>query len=101
MYNVNKRRIENERQGVRASTKFNLSLAMDCPVLRPMMSSEPGEVIGAPETGGLYHHYNWRQRDAVFSEHVDSPISRVFGNRRHASGGVQQEWRREKWLCMS
>jgi hypothetical protein len=91
MYNVNKRCLENERQGVRASTKFNLSLAMDCPVLRPMMSPEPGEVIGAPETGGLYHQYNWRQRDVVFSEHVDLPIPRIFGNRRHPSGSAEQE----------
>jgi putative transposase len=34
-----------------------LSLAMDCPLSRPVEPLEVGEVIALPEVGGLHHHY--------------------------------------------
>jgi putative transposase len=37
--------------------RTHLSLAMDCPVARPVEPPEVGEVIALPEVGGLHHHY--------------------------------------------
>ena len=36
--------------------RTHLSLAMDCPMPRPVASPEAGEVIVVPEVGGLHHH---------------------------------------------
>jgi putative transposase len=40
--------------------RTHLSLAMDCPVLRPVLPPEQGKVIAVPEVGGLHHHYERR-----------------------------------------
>jgi putative transposase len=37
--------------------RTHLSLAMDCPVPRPIHPPEQGRVIAVPEVGGLHHHY--------------------------------------------
>ena len=37
--------------------RTHLSLAMDCPVSRPVESPEVGEIIVHPELGGQHHHY--------------------------------------------
>jgi putative transposase len=37
--------------------RTHLSLAMDCPVPRPIRPPEQGRVIAVPEVGGLHHHY--------------------------------------------
>ena len=37
--------------------RTHLSLAMDCPVPRPMHPPDRGRVIAVPEVGGLHHHY--------------------------------------------
>jgi putative transposase len=37
--------------------RTHLSLAMDCPVSRPIHLPEQGRVIALPEVGGLHHHY--------------------------------------------
>jgi transposase InsO family protein len=37
--------------------RTHLSLAMDCPVARPVEPPEVGEVIAFPAVGGLHHHY--------------------------------------------
>jgi transposase InsO family protein len=37
--------------------RTHLSLAMDCPVPRPMHPTDRGRVIAVPEVGGLHHHY--------------------------------------------
>jgi putative transposase len=37
--------------------RTHLSLAMDCPVSRPVEPPEVGEVIALPAVGGLHHHY--------------------------------------------
>jgi putative transposase len=36
--------------------RTHLSLAMDCPVSRPIHPPEQGRVIALPEVGGLHHH---------------------------------------------
>jgi putative transposase len=36
--------------------RTHLSLAMDCPVPRPIHPPEQGRVIAVPEVGGLHHH---------------------------------------------
>jgi putative transposase len=40
--------------------RTHLSLAMDCPELRPVSPPDQGEVIAVPEVGGLHHHYERR-----------------------------------------
>jgi putative transposase len=37
--------------------RTHLSLAMDCPLSRPVEPPEVGEVIAIPAGGGLHHHY--------------------------------------------
>jgi putative transposase len=37
--------------------RTHLSLAMDCPEPRPVLSADRGRVIAVPEVGGLHHHY--------------------------------------------
>jgi putative transposase len=37
--------------------RTHLSLAMDCPVPRPIHPPEQGRVPAVPEVGGLHHHY--------------------------------------------
>jgi transposase InsO family protein len=37
--------------------RTHLSLAMDCPVSRPVEPPEVGKIIALPEVGGLHHHY--------------------------------------------
>jgi putative transposase len=37
--------------------RTHLSLAMDCPEPRPVLSTDRGRVIAVPEVGGLHHHY--------------------------------------------
>jgi transposase InsO family protein len=37
--------------------RTHLSLAMDCPEPRPVLSAGWGRVISVPEVGGLHHHY--------------------------------------------
>jgi putative transposase len=37
--------------------RTHLSLAMDCPTLRPIQPPGHGQVIAVPEVGGLHHHY--------------------------------------------
>jgi putative transposase len=39
--------------------RTHLSLAMDCPVPRPVLTRDRGKVIAVPEVGGLHHHYAW------------------------------------------
>ena len=39
--------------------RTHLSLAMDCPVPRPVLTPDRGKVIAVPEVGGLHHHYEW------------------------------------------
>jgi putative transposase len=36
--------------------RTHLSLAMDCPVSRPVEPPEAGEIMAIPEVGGLHHH---------------------------------------------
>jgi putative transposase len=36
--------------------RTHLSLAMDCPEPRPVLSADRGRVIAVPEVGGLHHH---------------------------------------------
>lgn len=40
--------------------RTHLSLAMDCPVPRPVHAPDPGKVIAVPEVGGLHDHYERR-----------------------------------------
>jgi transposase InsO family protein len=37
--------------------RTHLSLAMDCPISRPVEPPEVGKIIALPEVGGLHHHY--------------------------------------------
>jgi putative transposase len=37
--------------------RTHLSLAMDCPVSRPVHALDRGRVVAVPEVGGLHHHY--------------------------------------------
>jgi hypothetical protein len=37
--------------------RTHLSLAMDCPVPRPVLAPDRGKVVAVPEVGGLHHHY--------------------------------------------
>jgi putative transposase len=37
--------------------RTHLSLAMDCPVPRPIRPPEQDRVMAVPEVGGLQHHY--------------------------------------------
>jgi putative transposase len=39
--------------------RTHLSLAMDCPVPRPVLTPDRGKVSAVPEVGGLHHHYEW------------------------------------------
>jgi putative transposase len=40
--------------------RTHLSLTMDCPEPRPILSADQGRVIAVPEVGGLHHHYERR-----------------------------------------
>jgi putative transposase len=59
----------NERHRTRLLTAYmgyyhhsrtHLSLAMDCPEPRPVLSADQGRVIAVSEVGGLHHHYERR-----------------------------------------
>jgi putative transposase len=40
--------------------RTHLSLEMDCPVPRSVLSPDRGRVVAVPEVGGLHHHYERR-----------------------------------------